>query len=89
MKDSLPANHGLPDRVVKSLIFHEDGGPSLTDAQFEALAQGVGRGESALVVSPTSTGKTHIALWASRFFSARSRVTRSSSARIRVRTRSD
>ena len=64
MKDSLPSNHGLPDRVVTSLIFHQDGGPSLTDAQFEALAQGVGRGESALVVSPTSTGKTHIALWA-------------------------
>jgi len=64
MKESLPADHGLPDHIVESLVFHENGAPSLTDAQFEALARGVGRGESALVVSPTSTGKTHVALWA-------------------------
>ncbi len=36
----------------------------MSNIQFAALEMGVGRGESALVVSPTSTGKTQIALWA-------------------------
>lgn len=63
MKYELPKNHGLSAQVVEQLIFQEGGKPALTDAQFEALNAGVGRGESALVVSPTSTGKTQIALW--------------------------
>lgn len=63
MKYQLPNNHGLSEQIVSQLIFKEDDKPALTDAQFDALNTGVGRGESALVVSPTSTGKTQIALW--------------------------
>lgn len=64
MKFELPANHGLSAKTLDSLVFHDSDGVSLTDSQFSALNAGVGRGESALVVSPTSTGKTQIALWA-------------------------
>jgi helicase len=64
MKFELPANHGLSARTLESLVFRSDGEYSLTDAQFSALDAGVGRGQSVLVVSPTSTGKTQIALWA-------------------------
>jgi helicase len=64
MKYELPNNHGLSDLSVKNLVFKEEDLPSLTDVQFSALEAGVGRGESALVVSPPSTGKTQIALWA-------------------------
>ena len=64
MKYQLPQEHGLSAKVVESLVFTVDDEPALTDAQFEALRDGVGRGESVLVVSPTSTGKTQIALWA-------------------------
>ena len=63
MKFELPKDHGLSAQVVEHLVFIEDGKPALTDAQFDALDAGVGRGESALIVSPTSTGKTQIALW--------------------------
>jgi helicase len=63
MKFDLPKDHGLSAQVVEHLVFKEDGKPALTDAQFDALDTGVGRGESALIVSPTSTGKTQIALW--------------------------
>ena len=64
MKFELPEDHGLSNAIVDGLVFREEGVPALTDAQFEALRVGVGRGESALIVSPTSTGKTQIALWA-------------------------
>jgi helicase len=64
MRHELPDQHGLPDEAILSLVHTEDGHISITDVQFEALAAGVGRGESALIVSPTSTGKTQIALWA-------------------------
>ncbi len=64
MKYELPDNHGLSESTIASLVFKENDQPSLTDIQFAALETGVGRGESALVVSPTSTGKTQIALWA-------------------------
>jgi len=64
MKHELPQDHGLSQRIVDSLVFKESGKPALTDAQFESLRAGVGRGESVLIVSPTSTGKTQIALWA-------------------------
>ena len=64
MKNTLPAGHGLPEPVLQDLVFHQSGSPSLTDAQFDALSGGVGRGDSVLVVSPTSTGKTQVALWA-------------------------
>jgi helicase len=63
MKFELPDNHGLSEAVVEKLVFYEAGKPALTDAQFGALQAGVGHGESVLVVSPTSTGKTQIAIW--------------------------
>ena len=63
MKFELPDNHGLSEAVVEKLVFYEEDKPALTDAQFSALQAGVGRGESVLVVSPTSTGKTQIAIW--------------------------
>lgn len=64
MKYRLPENHGLSAAIVDNLVFRDGDDPALTDAQFEALDSGVGRGESLLVASPTSTGKTQIALWA-------------------------
>ena len=64
MKYELPENHGLSESIVANLVFRDGDRPALSDAQYEALGAGVGRGESMLVVSPTSTGKTQIALWA-------------------------
>jgi len=64
MKYELPPNHGLSENLQQGFVFSEGGRPSLTDVQYEALAAGVANGESILVVSPTSTGKTQIALWA-------------------------
>ncbi len=64
MKYGLPENHGLTTLVQETLTFKEDGGPALTDVQHAALVAGIGIGNSALVVSPTSTGKTQIGLWA-------------------------
>jgi len=64
MKYQLPESHGLSDATINNLVFKDGESPSLSDAQYAALAAGVGRGESMLVVSPTSTGKTQIALWA-------------------------
>lgn len=66
MKDSLPQNHSLPQSVVdSSLVEHVPGeGPSLTDVQFEALESGIASGQSALVVAPTSSGKTGAGMFA-------------------------
>ena len=66
MKTSLPHNHGLPEDLLihEELLFREEGDPSLTDVQWEALSAGIGRGESALTLAPTSTGKTQIGIWA-------------------------
>ncbi|NOT86383.1 MAG: DEAD/DEAH box helicase [Methylococcaceae bacterium] len=64
MKYHLPENHGLSTQIVSNLVFKSDGTPALTDAQYASLEAGVGQGESLLVVSPTSTGKTQIAVWA-------------------------
>lgn len=65
MKSELPANHGLSGVLEQHLLFRDaSGDPAVSDVQYEALAAGVARGESVLVVSPTSTGKTQIALWA-------------------------
>lgn len=64
MKYELPSGHGLSDETLNHLVFTEDGKPALSNAQYAALEAGVGRGESLLVVAPTSTGKTQIALWA-------------------------
>lgn len=65
MKFQLPGDHGLSESLQRHLLFRDGSGqPALSDVQFEALRAGVGCGESALVVSPTSTGKTQIALWA-------------------------
>lgn len=64
MKYQLPDNHSLSNAIVDRLVFREKEQYALSDIQHAALEAGVGRGESVLVVSPTSTGKTHIALWA-------------------------
>ena len=64
MKYNLPDQHGLSESILNNLVFHQAGQPALSDAQHAALNAGVGRGESLLVVSPTSTGKTQIGLWA-------------------------
>ena len=64
MKFELPENHSLSDSIIDNLVFKEEKRPALSDVQFAALDAGVGRGESVLVVSPTSTGKTQIAVWA-------------------------
>lgn len=64
MHQELPEGHGLDERVQLALVHRLENRPSVTDVQYEALAAGVGRGESALVLAPTSTGKTQIALWA-------------------------
>jgi len=64
MKFQLPENHSLSDPIIDHLVFKEENRLALSDVQFAALDTGVGRGESVLVVSPTSTGKTQIALWA-------------------------
>lgn len=62
MKYEFPVNHSLTQKVIEKLSRFDDD-LALTDAQFGALEVGVGRGESVLVVSPTSTGKTLIGLW--------------------------
>lgn len=62
MKYEFPEGHSLSELNIKSLCNFNDGF-ALTDAQYEALDSGVGRGESLLISSPTSTGKTLIGLW--------------------------
>lgn len=64
MKYTYPERHGLSETTRAHLVHLDEDGPALTNAQHASLAAGVGRGESVLVVSPTSTGKTQIALWA-------------------------
>lgn len=65
MKYELPEDHGLSRNLVDNLLFTDEAGNlTVSDVQFEALGAGVAKGESLLVVSPTSTGKTQIALWA-------------------------
>lgn len=65
MRYQLPEEHGLSESTISRLVFSDgNNNPALSNAQFAALKAGVGRGESVLVVSPTSTGKTQIALWA-------------------------
>lgn len=63
MKYNLPEAHGLSELTLANLVFKENEYYSLSDAQYAALEAGVGRGESVLTISPTSTGKTQIALW--------------------------
>src|SRR5687768_15767582 len=48
MRIGLRDNHGLSTGIAETLLFYQNGDPSLTDVQFEALALGVGRGDSAL-----------------------------------------
>ena len=66
MKTILPGGHGLSDRVLRDpqLLPQRDGMPSITDAQHDALAAGIARGQNMLVSAPTSTGKTLIGWWA-------------------------
>ena len=42
MRIGLPDDHGLSADIAETLLFRENGNPSLTDAQFEALALGLG-----------------------------------------------
>jgi len=64
MKQQFPDNYNLSESIVTNLVFKDNEIPALTDAQYAALDAGVGREKSLLVVSPTSTGKTQIAVWA-------------------------
>ena len=67
MKYELPHNHGLSDLIVSdpALVPKTDNGePSITDIQYDALVAGIAHGKSILGVAPTSTGKTNIAIWA-------------------------
>ncbi len=65
MKFELPETHGLSaqTRANRALVPEVDNNAALTDIQFEALENGVARGESVLVCAPTSTGKTLIGWW--------------------------
>ncbi len=65
MKASLPEHHSLSEYILArpELLPRNNGDPSITDIQFEALESGVARGESVLVSAPTSTGKTLIGWW--------------------------
>lgn len=66
VKHALPSEHGLSSAVLGNpalLPRDEAGDPSITDVQFDALAAGVGRGQSMLCVAPTSTGKTMVGVW--------------------------
>ena len=64
MRDTFPVEHGLSASVVDELVYRSEGDISLTDVQYLALESGVAHGQSMLVVSPTSTGKTQIGVWA-------------------------
>ncbi|WP_342070960.1 DEAD/DEAH box helicase [Yoonia algicola] len=67
MKTILPDNHNLSERLLKNpMLMPRVAGSvvSITDAQYEALEAGLGRGTSLLVSAPTSTGKTLIGWWA-------------------------
>ena len=66
MKTTLPPDSGIPSELIQrqEFLFRENGEPSLTDVQWEALSCGVSRGRSLLVLAPTSTGKTQIGIWA-------------------------
>ena len=66
MKTALPASHNLSDRLLNNTLLMpmKDGNVSITDAQFDALEAGLGRGQSLLICAPTSTGKTLIGWWA-------------------------
>ncbi|AZZ92555.1 DEAD/DEAH box helicase [Hahella sp. KA22] len=64
MKYKLPSSHALSEKIIANLMFNENDSLILTDAQYAALEAGLGKGESLLILSPTSTGKTQIAVWA-------------------------
>ncbi|AEG50075.1 DEAD/DEAH box helicase domain protein [Sphingobium chlorophenolicum L-1] len=65
MKSALPLDHGLSAHLLNNALLmpRQAGEPSITDAQYDALAAGVARGENMLVSAPTSTGKTLIGWW--------------------------
>ncbi|HEM6615387.1 TPA: DEAD/DEAH box helicase [Yersinia enterocolitica] len=64
MQNSIPENSGFSESALKHLYSMLGNPPIVTNVQYRALEQGVGLGQSMLVVSPTSTGKTLIGLWA-------------------------
>ncbi len=66
MQFILPDNSSLPTEILdnpKLLPRTAEGAPSITNIQHAALAEGVARGKSLLVVGPTSTGKTLVGIW--------------------------
>ncbi len=65
MKKDLPEDHGLSPRLLRTSLIRKSGNDQLlTDVQYAGLTQGIGRGRSALVVAPTSSGKTDVGLYA-------------------------
>lgn len=66
MKNCMPSGIVLPAAFseMPQLFPQLEGKPSLTDAQFDALAAGITNGTDVLVSAPTSTGKTIIGWWA-------------------------
>lgn len=66
MKNNFPPNVVFSNRLreIAPLLPQDQGAPSLTDIQYDALAAGVNKGTSILVSAPTSTGKTLIGWWA-------------------------
>ena len=66
MKHDLPIGHSLSANILEdpNLLPRVGGEVSLTDVQHASLTAGVACGRSLLVVSPTSTGKTLIGIWA-------------------------
>lgn len=66
MKFELPEKHGISEKILSSPIIYrgDDGEVSLTDAQYGGIEHGVARGESILLIAPTSSGKTEVGLLA-------------------------
>lgn len=61
---ALPMSDCLSENMIEDLVFKdENGNVSITDVQYLALENGIAHGNSNLIVSPTSTGKTQIAIW--------------------------
>lgn len=66
MQYQLPTNHGLKPFIIEDndLLPKDGENISITNIQYAALEEGVARDTKILAVAPTSTGKTHIAMWA-------------------------
>jgi helicase len=66
LKDHIPAGVIVPPVIttIPGLMPREGDAPSLTDAQYDALQNGIVSDADLLVSAPTSTGKTLIGWWA-------------------------